>query len=212
MQNSACEKCVKREGTRAILLCAMTLAVALSGCGLAVALFPLYDKTTVATDDSLLGRWDAIDKITNGSAKDECCWTIQKDGEHYILDIPDTVDKQEYISEVHLVKLGDAMFLDAEPADVTYSQTTQIAFPLVKTHLFGRIWIDKDSFRVAMLDEDWMKNAAKNGPAPLKFVVSDDDDVIITADTAELQTFAKKYANDTGAFSQTYDLKRHVGN
>lgn len=196
---------------RGILLVALVCATGLSGCALSVALFPLYDKTTVTTDDNLVGKWDYID-TTGASKQAECCWTFEKEGDHYIAHIVDTDENQDWVSEVHLVKLGDATFFDAEPGKISYSQMTQIAFPVEKTHLIGKMTIDKDSVKISVLNEDWLEGLAEKGTAPVALAVSDDEDVFLTAKTPELQAFARKYANDINAFPQAWELTRHKGN
>jgi hypothetical protein len=196
---------------RGILLLAMIFAAGLSGCALSVALFPLYDKTTVTTNDALVGKWDYID--TTGSSKQtECCWTFEKEGDHYIAHIADTDDNQDWVSDVHLVKLGDTTFFDAEPGKITYSQMTQVAFPAEKTHLIGQMTIDKDTVKIAVLNEDWLEGLAEKGTPPVAMAVSDDEDVFLTAKTPELQAFVRKYANDTNAFPVAWELRRHSGN
>lgn len=194
-------------GRCALLVAPLLFALLSIGCTNAYNLYPLHDKTVATTDDNLVGKWDGIDQ-KNGKEVRICCWTFEKDGDTYKAMVPDPDDKMEFVSTLHLVKLGDAIFVDAAGADLKYTHTTQVGFPQMKAHMFGRIWIDKDTLRFAMLDDVWLKETAKTGSPPLAFLEVDND-IVITATTAQLQAFARQYADDTKVFSDTYDLRRH---
>lgn len=193
-------------------------AIACVGCVAAPTLYPLYDKSVAATDDRIVGRWDGVDqpdanqkpseKQKKADNKNNCCWTVQKDGDAYLSLLDSTDDKQIWVSKLHLLKLGDAMFFDAESGDVNYSSTTKVSMPMLKAHAIGRIWIEKDALRVEMLSDDWLRDSAKNGAPELSFV-EPDKQLVVTATTAQLQAFALKYANDAKVFSEEMKFTRH---
>jgi hypothetical protein len=213
-QNSA----ARRHSSVLLFLPAFLAAIVCVGCVAAPTLYPLYDKSVAATDDAIVGRWDGVDqpdakqeqtaKQKKTDDKNNCCWTIQKDGDAYLSLADDADDKQIWVSKLHLLKLGDAMFFDAESGDVTYSKTTSVSSPVLKAHGIGRIWIEKDALRIEMLSDDWLRDSAKNGAPELSFV-EPDKQLIVTATTKQLQVFALKYANDAKVFSEELKFTRH---
>jgi hypothetical protein len=191
----------------AIIFAPLLLAAACAGCVAAPSLAPLYTKPVIVNSDDLVGRWDMVDQ-TDGKQKSECCLTITKSDDGYDSQIPDDEEKQILDTTFHLVKLGDALFIDAEGASLQYSTTTKVSTPMLQVHAIGRIWIEKDSVRVELLDDDWLKSTAKSGAPALSFV-EPDKQLVVTATTEQLQAFALKYANDTKAFSSELKLTRH---
>lgn len=202
-ENSA----VRRSNFVLLFLTLLLAAIAYVGCVSAPALSPLYTKSVLVTDDNIVGRWDMLDQ-TDGKQTSECCMTITKTGDAYDLQMPDTDEKRIWESALHLAKLGDAIFLDAEGPEVKYSTTTKVAAPMLQVHAIGRIWIEKDSVRAELLNDDWLRDAAKSGSPALSFV-EPDNQFVVTATTEQLQAFALKYANDTKAFSTELKLVRH---
>jgi hypothetical protein len=213
------ENSTVRRRTFVLLFLPLLLAAIVSvGCVAAPTLYPLYDKSVAATDDTIVGRWDGVDqpdasqKLTDkqkkAGNKNNCCWTIQKDGDAYVSLLDDTDNKLIWVSKLHLLKLGDALFFDAESGDVSYSKTTKVSSPVLKAHGIGRIWIEKDALRIEMLSDDWLRDSAKNGAPELSFV-EPDKQLIVTATTKQLQVFALKYANDAKVFSEELKFTRH---
>lgn len=173
-----------------------------------MSLFPLYDKVSLTSNDTLAGKWEFVDE--NGSKPKDSkpgTWTIAKNGDGYSLTIPNTGDKEVWRSVIHLVKFGDDYFLDVEPDTVKYTKATAIPFPTIEAHFIGRIWIEKDSVHMAFLGEDWLKDARSKGNPPLP-AVDAKDSLVVTATTEQLQAFARKYAGDKDAFSESYYLHR----
>lgn len=205
-----CERRVSRIGVRAIAVLAILCALVMASCGPGIILFPLYTKGGTVMDDNLAGKWEQ--STGEKDATQNCCWTFTKEGDHYALHVPDFDEHLEVVMYARLVKLGDAMFLDVQGADdLKYTQNTQVGFPIVPVHMFGRVWIEKDAVRIAMLSDDWVKDNGAAAAPPLKVVVREGD-VFVTSTTAELQVFAAKYAENKDAFSDKYFLKRQTGN
>ena len=70
---------------------------------------------------------------------------------------------------------------------------------LIGAHLFARMEIFTDSCRYTMMDHEWLKNSLSESTENLAYEMVDDA-IILTANTAELQIFFKKYADDSEAF------------
>jgi hypothetical protein len=186
---------------RILSLVAVALCLFLSGCGELMSLYPLYSKDVLATDDNLIGRWEGIDKGKDGKTeKKECCWTFAKSDDGYTLSMKDAEHHEIMVSKVHLVRLGGTMFMDMEPGDVANKRTTEIGFPTLDVHMILRIWIEKDSLRLAIMDADAMKAAEVSGRTRLTFVYHKTG-ILLTATTEQLQTFFTEHAKDEGLFT-----------
>ena len=107
-------------------------------------------------------------------------------------------------------RLGDAQFINFFPDD----PPVEIKSGFYKRHLvaaytFGRIWIENDLIRLGMLNADWVKKATGEGKlalGPKRW--PDDEVVLLTASTLELQRFAREHANDDKAFGDRTELIR----
>jgi hypothetical protein len=190
---------------KSVLPSLVAIFLFLGGCAPVVSLFGLYDRSSLMNDDQLVGRWESDDK--ESKQKPECCWVFTKSNDGYSMTVPNPDDNQIWDSTVHLVKLGDAMFVDIEPNSEKPKQTTRIPFPTMKVHIFGRIWIEKDSIRMALLDDDAMKNAVASGKTRLTYV-NGDDGLVLTSTTEQLQAFSREHAEDKDAFSFNVSLRR----
>jgi hypothetical protein len=190
---------------KALVPTLVTICLLLGGCAPVMSLFSLYDKDSLTSDDRIVGNWEMIDD--SNKDKSTCCMVFAKSGEGYSMTTPDDDDKQIWVSKAHLVKLGDAMFVDIEPNTEKPKQITRIPFPTSKIHMIGRIWIENDTVRMKLLDDDGMKRAVASGKTRLTYV-NGDDGLVITATTGQLQDFALEHANDKDAFSFELNLRR----
>jgi hypothetical protein len=183
----------------------IALCLFIGGCAPVMSLFSLYDKASLTSNDQIVGTWDIVNDDNKDKA--DCCFVFAKSDNGYSMTVPDTDDKEIWLSTAHLVKLGDAMFVDIEPSSDKPEQTVRIPFPTMKVHVFGRIWIEKDSVRMELLDDDGMKAAVASGKTRLTYV-NGDDGLALTSTTEQLQAFAREHADDKDAFSFEIKLRR----
>ena len=192
---------------KAIVPIVIATCLILGGCAPVMSLFGLYDKASLTSNDQIVGNWEIVNDDNKDKA--DCCFVFVKSGEGYSMTVPDPDDKEIWLSTAHLVKLGDAMFVDIEPNSEKFEQTTRIPFPTMKVHTFGRIWIEKDSVRMELLDDDAMKIAVAKGKTRLTYV-NGDDGLTLTSTTEQLQAFAREHAEDKEAFSVEVKLRRKL--
>jgi hypothetical protein len=171
------------------LFCACALAVA---CVPIPCLHALYTEDDQVTDPYFAGKW--VDE-------DQSVWKIEKRADkEYWLRISKDGEQEEMEFELHLVKLGSFLFLDArqkDPHDGCF----------LRPHLIGRVWIEKDEVRIALLDDDWVKEQIEARKLGLRHEMTDDG-IVLTASTKELQEAAVLYAQDEKAFSVKTTLVR----
>jgi hypothetical protein len=196
--------------SKKLTLAVLSACLLFWGCGPLASLLPLYSKAALTMDDAFAGRWRMVRTESDKKQESLCCMIIEKQGDAYEMTFPDFDEHQTLRSTLHLVKLGDSLFVDFEPADVKYARSTEVGFPKVEAHIFGRIWIEKDSLRFALLADDWLNALVKTGkPSSLPYVEKDGG-LVLTATTEQLQTFAREHAEDKEAFSDIYQFQREL--
>ncbi len=177
------------------LALALGLTLFLSGC-VVQSIHGLYTEKETVFDPALVGTWKDQE---NG------LWTLEKSGEKaYTLSYTENQVPAKF--EARLVRLGPYLFLDTFPKDAGIKNSA-LAFHLMPTHLFTRIWIEKDTLRYAVLNFDWMKKMLAENKAMLAHE-TEEDWIILTASTKDLQAFIQKYADDPEAFPNPVTLHR----
>lgn len=142
------------------------------------SLQPLYTEKDLIFDPKLLGMWAKSDDLVIFQRYEENSYTVR------VGESPKLMGR--------LVKLGGELFLDLTPAE------TDDAFN-IPGHLFVKIRVDGDALQTALLDADWVENAADYGALGLShFRIG--GKVVLTASPKELQAFVARYAGDGGAF------------
>jgi hypothetical protein len=107
-----------------------------------------------------------VRKLTDGNVSEGLTYAFKKLGDNaYEIIFPGDEEGSKYKSQVHLVRLGEFLFLDAYPASLDSDEEKRNKapepFPKISVHVFGRIWIEKDILRIALLDDEWVKNLAE---------------------------------------------------
>ena len=170
-------------------ICFYLLAVALGGC-LPLSIHPLYTDDTIVFEEKLVGKWADGDEI----------WQFSRDGEKaYKLRIVE--DGREGYFNAHLVQLENMLFLDIIPDDKTLKDVQPFyQLHLLRTHTFIRIEQTEPNLVMQMMGLDKVKEILRNDPNLLKDEFVEDDGLVLTAATQDLQKFVVEYANTEGVF------------
>jgi hypothetical protein len=110
-----------------------------------------------------------------------------------------------------LLRLGDGFYAEisggASPAT---GSAGNLNVNLKQAHWIFRVQNDGTTLRLANMDEDWLKKAVEQGQISVSNKVTTDEghELVLTADTQELQQFIVEHADDTEAFQQTTELHR----
>mgnify|MGYP001577911030 FL=1 len=169
-------------------------ALSISGC--LRSLHPLYSDKTLEFNQKLVGTW---------ADPDSNIWTFVQSGPK-AYDLVHTEKRSPGRFEARLVKLGQFMFLDIFPKEPVM-ENGFYKFHLIPVHTISRIWIEQEKVRMAMLNLDWFKEQVEK--KKIKFSHERrDNEILLTASTADLQKFVVKYANDPKAFAEPGELRR----
>lgn len=159
----------------------------LSGCSSVVSLQPFVPEKEAITDPALPGVWiDEQDKET---------YVIRQSGEAYAITF---VEKSGacYRFEGRLWKIGDALMLDLVTAnDAPFN---------IPVHIPLRVWIERESLRMAFLDTEWFKQQVTAKLATQKV----NDHTVITATSAAIGAFLQAHAGDDKAHGEPGTLRR----
>jgi len=171
------------------------VAIFLTGC--VPSLHPLFTDKDLVFDHALVGTW--VDEDGKN------IWEFKKSEENSY-ELVYTENEEPAKFQAHLLKLGDFLFLDIFPEESEIKNGLYKGL-LIPAHGFSRIWIERDSVRLAYLDPDWLKGMIDKKKVNIghDFI---DQGIILTAETKELQNFALKYAEDIKAFSNKTELHR----
>ncbi len=183
-------------------ICFYLLAVVLGGC-LPLSIHPLYTDDTLVFEEKLLGKWADGDEI----------WQFTQDSNNsYILRIVDEDGKEGYFN-AHLVKLEDMLFMDIFPDGETLRDTqTFYAIHLLPMHTFIKVEQTDPNLVLRMMDLDKVSKILKSDPNLLKHELregeGDDNAVILTAQTQDLQNFVVEYEDTNSVFGDAKEFSR----
>ena len=179
-----------------IVISILALAALLPSC--IPSLHPLYSEDKLVFREEILGEWK------NGRET----WAFTRgDGQYYQLVFSDEDEQAEF--KVHLVKLGDHYFFDFYNIKNRCSDDDGLAIaPLLATHSFAKVVLDKDDMKLYFFDIEWLEKLFEQRKIRIKHEVMEEDIIVLTAPTADLQEFVRKYAEEEKAFMSPEHLSR----
>ena len=171
------------------LLVLVGLVLLMSACTVR-SLQPLYTEKDLIFDPQLLGMW-----VQAGDKSDDLLVFQRYEDNAYAIWVGDSPKLRG-----RLMKLGGELFLDVMPAE------TDDAFS-IPGHLFVRIRVNGDTLQTALLDADWVKNAADAGALGLSHIRMGSG-AVLTSSPKELQAFVARHAADGSVFKNHEEYRR----
>lgn len=182
----------------AVLLLTLLL---LAGC--IPSLNTIYSKDVATYDENLIGVW-----AEKPGSKETWRFDKVRFFKRYTLTYSDKEGTGEF--DARLVKLGDVLFIDLYPEKYKQSDRPDIFNAhMMPVHSFMRVILDGQDLEMSTIDRKWLKKQLAAAPNSLKheFVDGDDDKLLITASTEDLQKFLKDQANNTEAWAKPIKLQ-----
>ena len=170
-----------------------------------------------------MGTWAELPG-DNIKEKDSATWTITRHFRSTGLFKPDTAEnayniqiadekgKSDFIA--HLFSLDGKQYIDFYPAGVNFINDLT-GYHMVCTHSLARVKFSANVIIIHWYNAKWMvdlfnRNKIKipheRVPYDIDYKNPDNEQVILTASTAELQKFVRKYGNDSQAFRKGNDI------
>jgi len=176
------------------LLFALGIAVLLAGC--VSSLHPLYTEKDLVFDKALTGTWQGTTEGSEGET-----WVF-KQAKNKVYDLTITCDGEPAEFEARLVRLGGATFMDTYPRNLGKKlKNDYLQTHVIPSHNFARVKVREDVLLVEMLSPAWLDELLdKNDDAIAHDFV--DDETVLTASTADLQKFFRKYADSDDPFER----------
>jgi hypothetical protein len=194
------------------------LAGILGGCVPVLSLHPLYDDKHTVFEEKLLGTF------TESTADSNFIWEFtHADKPNIYRLIYSSLSRGEPnamkgLFEAHLVKLDGHFFMDIYPKEVPWGngngdedlkrvQWPWNAFFILPVHTFIKVETLEPQLEIWLTDDDGLKKLLQAEPNAIKHE-SEQDSIVLTASTKELQTFVLKYAEGQTLFSNKHTLTR----
>jgi hypothetical protein len=162
--------------------------VALLMAGCLPSLHPLYDDTTLIFKKELIGKW---------MQDDGGLWQFKKAGDkEYELRICDDDQKELGRFSTHLIEIKGLMFLDLFPDDEPLEDLDDFyKIHILPVHTFMKVDQINPNLRLRMIDYEKVGEMIENDPNLIKHEVVDDDRIVLTASTEELQNFVVRHVD-----------------
>jgi hypothetical protein len=111
--------------------------------------------------------------------------------------------------EVHLAKVQDQLIADIAPAEPKLNDSEVYLAHLIPVHSFMLVTYDQQSMHVKTMSDDWFKKFVSDHPDAIKHetLEGNDDNIILTAPTDQLQAFILKNVNTEGAFGDATEFR-----
>lgn len=168
-----------------ILCLSVGLGLALlTGC-VTMSVYPFYTDKDLTYDPTLVGVW-ADASTTNASGE---TWTFERDeGAGYLLKVKEDDKVTEF--DARLFKLKGQLFLDC-----LVRKREDYMLPC---HILLRVDSLQSRLQMRLLDYEWLGELIEKQPKAIRHALvpgkkSDDQMLVLTADTAALQKFVLKH-------------------
>jgi len=183
---------------------ALALMSLLAGC-VVTSVYPFYTAKDVVFDPALVGVWG--DNSSTNAENEH--WRFEKmESQAYLLTVQDKEKRTEF--DARLFKLNGKRFLDVCPRE-----RPDNSLPL---HYLLKVTRIEPALEMNLLDYDWLKKLIEKDPKVIRHIVvaqklgeNGEGDLVLTAETAELQKFILKHEKTPGAFGEDLVMK-HLNN
>jgi hypothetical protein len=194
------------------LVSVLLLVFLLSGC-MVYSFYPLYTEKDLFPNELLTGEWFESDQTNVKSTKDGSDWKFEhpypKDKENthldscmYVLKVTEKEEGESVTSTflVHVIKLEGNYFLDFYLKDYPEDGNIRFStFHVIPVHTFAKLTVSENSLKISWFDPDWLEKLIKENKIRIHHE-ENDDVILLTAKSQELQKFVSKYVNSEDAF------------
>ena len=197
----------RRLGVALLVLCGSL------GCGYVGSIHPIYldsDLNRPILDSRIEGQWISPDLDNAGI--DQIApmrWKISRSPQvdTYAVELRGGDSADDFtLFDVRLTDIDAVLFFDAE--FIRNETATPSAPFLVPGHMIGRIWLQQDLVRFAVLDPGWVEKHTSRSFRIVYPGGRSEDSVALTGSTEEVRKFLAQYADDAEAFARFMYLCR----
>lgn len=189
------------------------LALFLSGC-LVLSFYPFYTEKDLFENDILTGKWIDEDSLvwnfTHPVINTNTSETVNK--KTYNLNLAD-YDFKNTSYNVNLFKLEKTYFLDFyiekienQTSQPSKSDVTWWSLHLLPVHTIAKLTIVNDTLNISWFDIAWLEDQIKEKKIKIRHE-KNGENILLTANTKDLQKMISKYAESEEAFKDGIKLK-----
>jgi hypothetical protein len=179
--------------------------LALSGC--VPSINPFYTEKDLVFDPALVGTWRPVE--VKESSKET--WALTKAGDKlYQLEQTDE-EGRKAIFDARLFKLKDNRFLDLYLTKVEGDRlkvNDWASISLVPAHLLLKVEQIEPALKLAVINPDWMQTHLKQHPNAVAHRIVSDGNIVLSANTDELQKLVLAHLDDKEFFGGAMEMKR----
>ncbi|MGH8014613.1 MAG: hypothetical protein ACREBV_00285 [Candidatus Zixiibacteriota bacterium] len=177
-------------------LAVLSICVIIVSC--VPSIHPLYTAEDIIFDPALLGTWESEDSTYTYEF-------ITDDSLSYTMIY--TEDSVPASFTVHLVLLGSQLFMDLLP-DEPENANEFYKMYLIPTHAICKATLEEDRLRLDGLDMEWLEEMIEKGEVTIAHEIIEQNRILLTAPTKDLQALVMQYADDEEAFARGDELYR----
>jgi hypothetical protein len=160
---------------------------------------PIFTEQDLVFDQALLGRWTDPENTES--------WEfIYADEKEYKLVYTDEQGKKG-VFKARLARIEGKTFLDLTPMRGAGEMNDFHRSHFFKTHTFVQILQKGDSYSVAYLEPQWLKDRLAKDPGAVGHLMVEGD-VLLTDSTRKLQKFVLANIDAKDAFSEPTEMRR----
>ncbi len=186
------------------LLLILTVALFFSGCVI-WSFNPLYTEKDLFENDILTGTWTDGDSLQWKFEHPEKGNLKIIDKKSYELHLTD-YDKKETTYNVNIIQLNGIYFLDFYVNDIAGANSSDSESKLnywnlhvVPVHTFAKLTATNNTLQINWFDGEWLKEQIEGKKIKIGHK-KNDETLLLTAKTADLQKLLIKHANTEAAF------------
>ena len=163
---------------------------------------PFFTEDDIEFDPALIGQW----------VEDDDIWAFEQLEDQPAYGLTITEDGKTGAFQATLFSLGDDRFLDITPVDIEYpdDELDLVEAAMIPGHLALHVRAIEPRLELNLTDPDWVDDYLEAHPRAVEHR-RDDDRIILTGKTRELQRFLRRHLND-GLFDDDYsEMARITG-
>lgn len=180
------------------------VALFFSGCVI-WSFYPLYTEKDLFENEILTGNWTDGDNLQWKFKHPESGNPKITDKKSYILHLTD-YDKKETIYNVNIIQLEGIYFLDFYITDIAGANSSDSDSKLnywnlhvIPVHTFAKLTVTDNTLQINWFDGEWLKEQIEGKKIKIGHE-KNDEILLLTAKTADLQKLVVKYSNTEEAF------------
>jgi hypothetical protein len=182
------------------------VALFFSGCVI-WSFYPLYTEKDLFENDILTGTWTDGDSLQWKLEHPESGNPKVTDKKTYELHLTD-YDKKETIYKVNIIQLEGIYFLDFYISELAGANNSDSDAKLsywnlhvIPVHTFAKLTVANNTLQINWFDGEWLKEQIE--AKKIKIAHEKNEEILLlTARTADLQQLVVKHANNEKAFKE----------